>query len=102
MTALHKLLVGRRGRREFFSASLAALAGGPLFGQHVETQARAPGGNPAAKDLRQSQLFVDDTWIEETSRLERAWESAEIFPEPVLRPEKPWEGQQIVISGGSV
>lgn len=50
-------------------------------------------------DLRQSQLFLDDTWIEETSRLERVWMTAEIVPEPVLKPEAAWEGIQIVMFG---
>lgn len=50
-------------------------------------------------DLRQSQLFLDDTWIEETSRLERVWSSAEIVPEPVLKPEAPWEGVTVVMFG---
>src|SRR5581483_9017098 len=50
-------------------------------------------------DLRQSQLFLDDAWIEETARLERVWAAAEIVPEPVLKPEAPWEGIQIVMFG---
>ena len=75
------------------AAALAAFAGGP------QTQARTFAADPDTKDLRQSQLFLDDTWIEETYRLERSWESAEIFPEPVLRPETRIDGYQIVISG---
>ena len=58
---------------------------------------RAASTEPA--DLRHSQLFLDDTWIEETSRLERVWTTAEIVPEPVLKPEAPWEGMQIVMFG---
>jgi len=58
---------------------------------------RAAPTEPA--DLRHSQLFLDDTWIEETSRLERVWTTAEIVPEPVLKPEAPWEGVQIVMFG---
>ena len=54
---------------------------------------------PAAKNLRKSQMFLDDTWIEETIRLERVWETAEVFPEPVLKPTAPWEGRQVVMFG---
>lgn len=49
--------------------------------------------------LSHSQLFLDDTWIEESARLERVWSAAEIMPEPVLRPEAPWEGAQITMFG---
>jgi len=78
-----------------------------MFGAAVlqaapQTQGRTFAGDTEKKDLRQSQLFLDDTWIEETYRLERSWEGAEIFPEPVLRPETAIDGYQIVISGGSV
>jgi hypothetical protein len=55
--------------------------------------------SPDIPDLRQSQLFLDDTWIAETSRLERVWTQAEIVPEPVLKPEAPWEGIQVVMFG---
>ena len=43
-------------------------------------------------DLTKSQLFLDDTWIEDQAMLTRVWHAAEIYPEPVLRPETPWEG----------
>ena len=62
-------------------------------------QNRAFRASPDSKDLRKSQLFLDDTWIEESYRLERVWESAEVYPEPVLRPEMPWEGHQVVMFG---
>jgi hypothetical protein len=42
-----------------------------------QTQAREPGADTHGKDPRQSQLFLDDTWIDETARLERVWEAAE-------------------------
>ncbi len=58
-----------------------------------------PTGAIPTADLYQSQLFLDDTWIESASRLERVWEAAELFPEPVLRPEAPWEGRQVVLYG---
>ena len=50
-------------------------------------------------DLTKSQLFLDDTWIEDTQRLTRLWHKARMFPEPVLRPEKPWEGRQVIMFG---
>jgi hypothetical protein len=79
-------------RRAF--CAIAACA--PL---RAQVQTRTSAADPAAKDLKRSQLFLDDTWIEETYRLERVWQPAEIYPEPVLRPEKPWEGRQIVMFG---
>jgi hypothetical protein len=54
---------------------------------------------PPAKDLRHSQLFLDDYWIDETLRLERVWQAADIVPDPVLRPEALWEGVQLVMFG---
>jgi len=73
-------------RRLFLQASVAAsgLAGA------VRT-------DTSRKDLHLSQLFLDDTWIEETYRLERTWESADIYPEPVLKPETAWEGHQLTM-----
>jgi hypothetical protein len=72
-------------------ASAGALGLGPLASR---------GAGPAPEyDLRKSQLFLADTWVEESSRLQRTWCSAEILPEPVLKPEAPWEGIQIVMFG---
>jgi hypothetical protein len=42
-------------------------------------------------DLTQSQLFLDDSWIEETTFVSRQWHQPRKFPDPVLRPEHPWE-----------
>ena len=50
-------------------------------------------------DLTQSQLFLDDTWIAAQRRLQRCWYPAEVHPEPVLRPEEPWEGTVLVLYG---
>ena len=86
-------------RRALARGALGPLAGLRLFSQQVQPQAHTPKADVSQKDLRKNQLFLDDTWIEGTERLERIWEQAEIFPEPVLRPEAPWEGYQIVISG---
>ncbi len=51
------------------------------------------------RDLTKSQLFLDDTWIEDQQRLTRLWHKADIFPEPVLRPEMPWEGIKLLMYG---
>ena len=53
-------------------------------------------------DLTQSQLFIDDRWVEESYRSTRSWYNADIFPEPVLRPKKPWEGTNIWLYGGVI
>ncbi len=50
-------------------------------------------------DLTKSQLFLDDSWIEDQQRLTRLWHKADIFPEPVLRPENPWEGNSVSVNG---
>ncbi len=44
-------------------------------------------------------MFLDDTWIEDHQRLTRLWHKADIFPEPVLRPEMPWEGTNVTMYG---
>lgn len=54
------------------------------------------------RDLRQSQLFLDDRWIAFAHRVHRVWQQAHWFPEPVLRPTEPWEGRQIKIYGSVV
>ncbi len=50
-------------------------------------------------DLTRSQLLLDDFWIEDQQRLTRQWHQADIFPEPVLRPEEPWEGTNVTLYG---
>ena len=54
---------------------------------------------PRKVDLTQNQLFLDDRWIEDTQRLSRLWHRAEVYPEPVVRPDKPWEGANLLMSG---
>ena len=54
---------------------------------------------PRRIDLTRNQLFLDDRWIEHTQRLSRLWHRAEIYPEPVLRPDQPWEGADLLMSG---
>lgn len=44
-------------------------------------------------DLFQPQLFLDDTLIEDTVKVQRIWHQARKYPEPVLRSEHPWEHQ---------
>ena len=50
-------------------------------------------------DLTKSQLFLDETWIESQQRLTRQWYKADIFPEPLVRPDKPWEAPGLVLYG---
>ena len=50
-------------------------------------------------DLTKSQLFLDDTWIEDQQMLTRLWHKGDIYPEPVLTPQMPWEGQTLVMYG---
>ncbi|MBI4024938.1 MAG: hypothetical protein HY360_08145 [Verrucomicrobia bacterium] len=42
-------------------------------------------------DLTQAQLFLDDAWIEEAAFVSRQWHQPRKFPDPVLKPEHPWE-----------
>ncbi len=50
-------------------------------------------------DLTKSQLFLDDTWVAEQRRLQRRWYPAEVYPEPLLRPDMPWEGTGLIFYG---
>ena len=49
-------------------------------------------------DLTKSQLFLDELWIDEQHKLTRLWHPADIYPEPVLRAEKPWEGTNVGVN----
>jgi hypothetical protein len=42
-------------------------------------------------DLAQAQMFLDDAWIEKSAFVSRQWHSPRKFPDPVLKPEHPWE-----------
>src|SRR5690606_35189442 len=42
-------------------------------------------------NLFQPQLFLDDTGIAESTRVQRVWHSPRKFPDPVLVAEHPWE-----------
>ncbi len=42
-------------------------------------------------DLTQAQLFLDNTWVEEATFISRQWHPPRKFPDPVLKPEHPWE-----------
>ena len=50
-------------------------------------------------DLTKSQLFLDDTWVADQQRLQRRWYPAEVYPEPLLRPDMPWEGTDLIFYG---
>ena len=51
------------------------------------------------RDVTKPQLFLDDTWIEDQSRITRLWHKPEILPEPIFRPEMPWEGTEVIMYG---
>lgn len=42
-------------------------------------------------DLSRAQLFLDDTWIEETFFVSRQWHQPRKHPDPVLTADHPWE-----------
>jgi hypothetical protein len=42
-------------------------------------------------DLFQPQLFLDDTWIEDSAFVVRQWHQPRKYPQPVLTAEHPWE-----------
>lgn len=50
-------------------------------------------------DLTTSQLFLDDLWVEDVQRLTRLWHKPDIYPEPLVRADKPWEVPNIVMYG---
>ena len=43
-------------------------------------------------DLRNSQLFLDDSLLDDSIRVQRIWHQPEKYPQPVMRGEFPWEG----------
>jgi len=49
--------------------------------------------------LNTPQYFFDDTLIAHQQRLVRRWLPAKVFPEPVIVPDKPWEGRMLVLFG---
>lgn len=53
-------------------------------------------------DIRNSQLFLDDRWIAYAHRIQRVWHEASYYPEPVIKPDRPWEGHQLVLFGSAV
>lgn len=45
------------------------------------------------------QFFFDDEIIAHSQRLTRRWQQAKIYPEPLIRPEHPWEHRSIQLYG---
>jgi len=87
-------------RRNFCGSIATGLSTvGAVYRSNSAQSSCAPAVNTETKDIRDSQLFLDDTWVEDATRLKRVWKGAEILPEPVLRPEAPWEGAEIVMYG---
>ena len=50
-------------------------------------------------ELTNSQLFLDDRWVDDVQRLTRIWHKADIYPEPLVRADKPWETRGLVFYG---
>lgn len=50
-------------------------------------------------NLRNAQLFLDDSWIEDSGRVQRVWHQANKYPDPVIRADQPWERNCIVAYG---
>lgn len=50
-------------------------------------------------DLKNSQLFLDDRWIERSHHVQRKWHRADIYAEPMIRPTEPWEGYRVYFVG---
>ncbi|MDF2721304.1 MAG: hypothetical protein K0Q59_979 [Paenibacillus sp.] len=55
------------------------------------TPIRLPSGVP--------QYLWNDDWIAEHRKITRTWLEAELFPQPVLVPEHPWEGRLLHLFG---
>jgi len=53
-------------------------------------------------DLNKAQLFVDDTWIADSIRVQRTFHQPKKFPEPVVVPDKPWERFGCVAYGSAL
>ena len=51
------------------------------------------------RDLTKSQLFLDDTWVEDQTMLTRLWHKPDIYLEPFLRPEMAWESNTLAMYG---
>lgn len=50
-------------------------------------------------NLENPQLFLDDSWVEDCGHVERVWHQPRKYPDPVIRPEYPWERNGIVAYG---
>jgi hypothetical protein len=53
----------------------------------------------AGLDLSHAQLFLDDALIEDHARVARRFHAARKHAEPILRPDRPWEGATPVMFG---
>jgi len=72
----------RQARRVFIAnlATAAATAMQSVTAGVSPTGCANSGAIADRKDLSRSHLFLDDTWIEESSQLERLWHEGEIYP----------------------
>jgi hypothetical protein len=51
-----------------------------------------PKGAHSQSDLRNSQLFLDDYWIEDSIRVSRVFHQARKYRKPVIQPDRAYEG----------
>ena len=50
-------------------------------------------------DAGVTRFFFDDSLISRQHRLVRRWLPAKIFPQPLIRPDRPWEGRILALYG---
>lgn len=57
--------------------------------------------SPALPDVRQPQLFLDNTWVADSQNVERVWHQARKYPEPVLRASMSHEEEGVLMYGST-
>lgn len=62
----------------------------------------SPASEPVKLEKGVPCFFFDDAYIAGNKHLTRNWLPADICPEPVIRPDRPWEGRTIVLHGSVV
>jgi len=67
--------------------------------EDLQQETRVMPSTSAALPLSVPQYLFDDAWIAEARGVVRRWLPASVNPDPVLRPDKPWEGRALVLYG---
>jgi hypothetical protein len=60
---------------------------------------RVRGSNPQQLPANVPQFFFDDSLIAFQRRLVRRWMQPKIYPEPILKPDRAWEGRTLALYG---